>query len=67
MSLIILDTGINKHRLLAASERPAVLNELAGNAGWNDIIGEFIDRTAGADRAVIVPNQPAGHAAQGDT
>lgn len=53
MSLIILDTGINKHRVLAASERPAVLNELAGNAGWNDIIGEFIDRTAGADRPTL--------------
>ena len=50
MSFIILDTNVNKHRKMLDAERATYLNALADSAGWDDYLGEFIDRTAGTDR-----------------
>ena len=52
-SLIVLDTNVHKHRLIAANERAQQLNLLAEDAGWNDLLGEFIDRTSGTDRPTL--------------
>ena len=49
-AIIVLDTNVHKHRLIAANERAQQLNLLAEDAGWNDLLGEFIDRTSGTDR-----------------
>ena len=52
-ALIVLDTNVHKHRLIAATERAQQLNLLAEDAGWNDLLGEFIDRTSGTDRPTL--------------
>ena len=52
-ALIVLDTDVHKHRLIAANERAQQLNLLAEDAGWNDMLGEFIDRTSGTDRPTL--------------
>lgn len=52
-ALIVLDTDVHKHRLIAANERAQQLNLLAEDAGWNDMLGEFIVRTSGTDRPTL--------------
>ena len=52
-TIIVLDTDVHKHRLIAANERAQQLNLLAEDAGWNDLLGEFIDRTSGTDRPTL--------------
>lgn len=52
-AIIVLDTNVHKHRLIAATERAQQLNLLAEDAGWNDLLGEFIDRTSGTDRPTL--------------
>ena len=52
-ALIVLDTDVHKHRRIAANERAQQLNLLAEDAGWNDMLGEFIDRTSGTDRPTL--------------
>ena len=52
-AIIVLDTDVHKHRLIAANERAQQLNLLAEDAGWNDVLGEFIVRTAGTDRPTL--------------
>lgn len=52
-SLIVLDTNVHKHRLIAANERAQQLNLLAEDAGWNDLLGEFIYSTSGKDRPTL--------------
>ena len=52
-AIIVLDTDVHKHRLIAANERALQLNLLAEDAGWNDVLGEFIVRTAGTDRPTL--------------
>lgn len=52
-AIIVLDTNVHKHRLIAANERAQQLNLLAEDAGWNDLLGEFIVRTSGADRPTL--------------
>ena len=52
-AIIVLDTDGHKHRLIAANERALQLNLLAEDAGWNDLLGEFIDRTSGTDRPTL--------------
>ena len=52
-TIIVLDTDVHKHRLIAANERALQLNLLAEDAGWNDLLGEFIVRTSGTDRPTL--------------
>ena len=52
-AIIVLDTNVHKHRLIAANERAQQLNLLAEDAGWNDLPGEFIVRTSGTDRPTL--------------
>ena len=52
-AIIVLDTNVHKHRLIAANERAQQLNLLAEDAGWNDLPGEFIDRTSAPDRPTL--------------
>ena len=52
-TIIVLDTDVHKHRLIAANERAQQLNLLAEDAGWNDMLGEFIVRTSGTDRPTL--------------
>ena len=54
-AIIVLDTNVHKHRLIAANERAQQLNLLAEDAGWNDLLGEFIDRTSGDRPTLATP------------